>query len=47
MKDFQEIKPKTFREGWNEEFKKATEESDEDELIGVDVQNDFDKTEWQ
>ena len=47
MKDSKEIKPKIPRESWDEEFKRAIAESDKDELIGDNVQNDFDKIEWQ
>ena len=35
------------RENWDEEFQKALTESGEDEIIGGDVQNDFDEEEWE
>ena len=47
MEDSEEIKPKIPRESWDEAFKQAMVEDGEDELIGVDVQNDFDEEEWQ
>lgn len=46
MEDSEETKPKIPREGWAEAFKQAIAEDDEDELIGVDIQNDFDEEEW-
>lgn len=36
---------KKSREGWDEAFQKA--KPDEDEIIGGDVQNDFDEEEWE
>ncbi|MCA1636920.1 MAG: HNH endonuclease [Acidobacteria bacterium] len=35
------------REDWDELFKQAIAEIDDNGMIGVDIENEFDKTEWQ
>ncbi|MGC2238551.1 MAG: AbrB/MazE/SpoVT family DNA-binding domain-containing protein [Pyrinomonadaceae bacterium] len=35
------------RETWDETFKEASAENDEEELIGGEIQNDFDEEEWE
>ncbi len=35
------------RQNWDEEFQKAGAENVEEELLGGDVQNDFDEEEWE
>ena len=35
------------RQNWDEEFQKALAEAGEEELLGGDVQNNFDEEEWE
>ena len=35
------------RQNWDEEFQRALAEDGEEEMLGGDVQNDFDEEEWE